>query len=167
MSGNEAIAGQGAKSSTGYSGAVWGFAVGGGIDDSFSGNATVTNCTLIGNEAIGSDGVNGGTGFGGGIALGFSYFFGIPGSPVVDTSTLQLTNSTLVGNLSRGGNGTSGSGGDGLGGGMAINPGSSAPRSRTAQSILTWLWAVSESLPGRASGAAFTTTAARLGLPIP
>ena len=61
-------------SSAGYTGAVWGFAVGGGVDDSFSGNATITNCTLANNEAVGSSGVNGGTGFGGGIGLGFSYF---------------------------------------------------------------------------------------------
>ena len=125
LSGNEAIAGQGAKSSAGYSGAVWGFAVGGGINDSFSGNATVTNCTLIGNEAIGSNGVNGGTGFGGGIGLGFSYFFSTAGSPVVDNATLQLSNSTLSGNIAQGGSGAAtGTGGNGLGGGLAINPGS-------------------------------------------
>ncbi len=126
LRGNEAIAGQGAKSSAGYSGAVWGFAVGGGIDDSFSGNAIVTNCALIGNEAIGSDGVNGGTAFGGGIGLGFSTFFSTPGSAVVDNSTLWLINSTLEDNIAQGGNGEAkGMGGDGFGGGLAVNPGSS------------------------------------------
>jgi fibronectin-binding autotransporter adhesin len=125
LSGNEAIAGQGAKSSAGYSGAVWGFAVGGAIDDSFSGSATVTNCNITGNEAIGSNGVNGGTGFGGGIGLGFSNFFSTPGSPVVDNATLQLNNSTLTDNIAQGGaGGSKGTAGNGLGGGLAINYGS-------------------------------------------
>ncbi len=79
--GNEAIAGQGVSDPSGYNGAVWGFAAGGGIDVAFSGNATVSNCTLTGNQAIGSNGANGGTGFGGGISLGFSYFFNTPAHP--------------------------------------------------------------------------------------
>ena len=111
---------------SGYSGAVWGFAAGGGINVAFSGNATVSNCTLTGNQAIGSNGANGGTGFGGGISLGFSYFFNTAALPVVDLSTLQLTNSTLAGNVAQGGSGAAtGTGGDGMGGGLAINPGSS------------------------------------------
>lgn len=122
--GNEAIAGRGAKDPTGYSGAVWGFAAGGGLDVAFSGSATVTNCTLIGNQAIGSNGVNGGTGFGGGISLGFSYFFNTAAFPVVDVSTLSLSDSRLLGNIAQGGSGgATGTGGDGLGGGLAINSG--------------------------------------------
>ena len=41
-----------------------------------------------------------------------------------DTSTLTLTGSTLAFNLAQGGNG--GNGGDGLGGGLALQSGSSA-----------------------------------------
>ena len=127
--GNEAIAGHGGTPSS--SAAVWGFAAGGGFDDAFSGNATLTNCTLTGNQAIGSNGANGGTGFGGGISVGFSALFSTPGNPIVDNSTLQLSNSVLLGNVARGGNGgATGTGGNGLGGGLAINP-ASAPMSRT------------------------------------
>ena len=127
LRGNEAIAGQGGGPAS--STAVWGFAAGGGIDDAFSANATVDNCTLVGNRAIGSSGANGGTGFGGGISLGFSYLFNYAGetTPIADNSTLLLSNSTLQANVAQGGDGgVSGTGGDGLGGGLAINPGSSA-----------------------------------------
>lgn len=125
--GNQAIAGRGANDPSGYSGAVWGFAAGGGLDVAFSGNATVTNCTLIGNQAIGSNAVNGGTGFGGGISLGFSYFFNTAAFPVVDLSTLSLSDSRILGNIAQGGSGAAtGTGGNGLGGGLAMNPGSSA-----------------------------------------
>ena len=127
LNGNEAIAGQGAADASSYNGAVWGFAAGGGIDDSFSASARVSNCTLIGNQAIGSNGANGGTGFGGGICLGFSYFFNTVAQPVADNSTLQMSNTTLQDNLTQGGTGgASGTGGNGLGGGLAINVGSSA-----------------------------------------
>jgi hypothetical protein len=116
---NEAIAGQGAKAAAGYGvNAPWGFAVGGAVDDSFFGIATLDTCTLIGNEAIGSSGVKGGTGFGGGVSVGFSTFYG-----ATDASSFQLTNSTLQGNIAQGGKGSA-TGGNGLGGGLAINPGS-------------------------------------------
>ena len=107
---------------------MWGFAAGGGLDVAFSGNATVTNCTLIGNQAIGSSGANGGTGFGGGISLGFSYFFNTAAFPVLDLSTLSAfqQQASRATSLKAAAAEQREPAGDGHGGGLAMNPGSSA-----------------------------------------
>jgi len=100
---------QGGAGAVGFGGS----GVGGGIENSFSSTATITNSTLIGNQAIAGPGGSGasvptGLGFGGGIDDSFS-------------STATITNSTLIGNQAIGSDGSSGAnGGAGWGGGIVV-----------------------------------------------
>jgi hypothetical protein len=101
-----------------------------------SSTVTITNSVVTHNEATGGDGViiNGGgidnfnMGFNSATNLPvISYFFNTAAQPAVDNSSLSLCTSTLVGNVAQGGSGgAAGTGGNGLGGGLAINPGSTA-----------------------------------------
>jgi hypothetical protein len=124
---NIAFAGHGAA---GNNDVPAGFAAGGGLDDSFSATAFVTDSLLAGNLArggTGGPGAHGGDGLGGGIVVGFTALFSVSGNPVVDNSTLHVTDSTLACNQAIGGHGGSGgNGGDGLGGGIAVEFGSTA-----------------------------------------
>src|SRR5262249_10533889 len=104
-----------------------GFGSGGGLDESQKpgrdpSTATVCDSIFLNNHAVGGAGAAGGTGVGGAIEVGFRALVGSP-----DQSTLTLARSILVHNEAEGGNGgKGGNGGDGLGGGLAVQHGSSA-----------------------------------------
>jgi hypothetical protein len=96
--------------------------LGGGLDESFSATATVTNSVITGNLAQGGAGTaetNGGDGIGGGIAVATASFLGI-----TDNSSLAMSGSTVRLNVAAGGSGADG--GNGSGGGVFVGAGGSA-----------------------------------------
>jgi len=121
---NSALAGNGgAGTNSNLVNAQGGFAFGGGVDTSHNSSSTViTGCTISENRAVGGAGGSGNAGstaYGGGLAVGYGSLWG-----QADSSQLTVIRTTVNRNQAIGGTGAS-TGVD-LGGGLAINPGSSA-----------------------------------------